>query len=197
VDSHLLFVTARSIDGAGGTLAQAGPCYVARGGLAVVSVREFDVGDLAQPQRDLDEIVLHELLHAVGVGTFDGWTDRLTGAGTSSPVFTGPHAAAAWRALGGSRYPFAGVPVEGAGGEGTADSHWSERVFATELMTGYHDQGVTNALSAVTLGALRDIGYEVDDAVAEAFALPAFASAERAGVRRARFEVVRRPLVLP
>jgi hypothetical protein len=33
VDSHLLFVTARAIDGPGQTLAQAGPCYVARGGL--------------------------------------------------------------------------------------------------------------------------------------------------------------------
>jgi hypothetical protein len=64
-------------------------------------------------------------------------------------------------------------------------------------MTGYHDAGVTNALSAVTVGALRDIGYEVDAAAAEAFALPAFSSAERTGVRRARFEVVRRPQVLP
>jgi hypothetical protein len=157
---------------------------------------ELDVADLARPQRELDEIVLHELLHAVGVGTFDAWAERLSGAGTPSPTFGGVRGRRVARARR-LALPVRRRPGRARRREGTADSHWSERVFGTELMTGFHDRGTANALSAVTLGALRDMGYQVDDAAADAFTLPAFTSADRDGARRTRFEVVRRPLVLP
>ena len=59
------------------------------------------------------------------------------------------------------------VPVENTGGEGTRDSHWRESTFRSELMTGYINS--RNPLSTVTVGALRDLGYTVSEARADAF----------------------------
>lgn len=200
VNSHLMFVTASSIDGPAGTLAQAGPCLMATRGLTVISSVEFDVADVGMPQSELNSIVLHEALHAVGIGTFDRWAELLVGAGTSTPIFTGTAANAAWRTLSGSRYSFAGAPVEGEGGEGTADGHWRETILGVELMTGYHDSGRTNPLSALTVAALSDLGYQVDAASAEPFALAGGLTLDRVPdptVRRGRFEVLRRPRLIP
>ncbi len=200
VNSHLMFVAVTNIDGQGGTLARAGPCLMATRSLAVVSSVQFDLGDVAMPQSELNSIILHEALHAVGLGTFDGWTNLLTGAGTSAPLFTGSAANAAWRTLGGSRFQFAGVPVENTGGEGTADGHWREEVLGRELMTGYHDSGTTNPLSALTIAALSDLGYRVDPSAAEPYVLSgglAFDRIPDGSTRRGRFEVLRRPRKIP
>jgi hypothetical protein len=65
------------------------------------------------------------------------------------------------------------VPVEDQGGPGTRDSHWRERTFGPELMTGYVSRpGVLNPLSRVTVASLADLGYVVDVTAAEAYALP-------------------------
>jgi uncharacterized protein YfaP (DUF2135 family) len=199
VNSHLMFVGARSIDGPRGTLAQAGPCFKARAGLAVLSVVEVDLDDLGRPQREIDEVVLHEVLHAVGIGTFEGWESRLTGRGSGTPLFTGGASFEAWLAMGGSRFGLSGVPVEPDGGEGTTESHWRESTFGAELMTGFYDAGVSNPLSALTVAALRDLGYQVDPTAADAFALSATAGDRGATPARPRerWEVVRRPIPHP
>ncbi|GLC26329.1 Ig-like domain-containing protein [Roseisolibacter agri] len=200
VNSHLMFVTARSIDGPGGTLAQAGPCLMSTTGLAVISSVEYDIADAGMPQSELNAIVLHEALHTVGVGTFDRWSNLLVGAGGSAPIFSGARANVSWRALGGSRFAFAGVPVESGGGEGTAGGHWSEDVLGVELMTGYHNSGRPTPLSQLTIAALEDLGYQVDMTAAEPFTLGGGLALDRlpdATPRRTNFEVLRRPRMIP
>ena len=76
--------------------------------------------------------------------------------------FAGPQAIAAFDQAGGTDYPSEKVPTERDG------AHWPSSVLAGELMTpssGY-------ALSAITLGALSDLGYSVDFSVADPYVLP-------------------------
>jgi len=105
-----------------------------------------------------DDIILHEMVHAIGfVGfVFDGL--KLVNNGN----FVGANATAA--------YGGTAVPIESGGGSGTAGSHWDELDFAphgtpmsNELMTGYVIQNEQTYLSDVTIGLLADIGYSVVD----------------------------------
>ncbi len=130
----------------------------------------FDSADVADLEADgqLEAVILHEMGHVLGFGTV--WGLRVTGRGTSNPVFTGLNARGAWDALvGGSGES---VPVANTGGPGTADAHWRESVFGNELMTGYIDSGDL-PLSAVTVGSLSDIGYGVDLGASDPFGTPA------------------------
>jgi len=169
IDDVLIDATIAPIDGVGAVLGQAGPCTVRTvGGLPMYGVMKFDSADVAQLESDGDfaAVILHEMGHVLGFGTI--WSSRgLTGSGTSNPTFTGPTAVGGWQAIGGS----GPVPVENSGGSGTANSHWRESVFNGELMTGYIDHN-NNPLSAVTIGALGDLGYGVDLRVADAYGLP-------------------------
>ena len=54
-------------------------------------------------------------------------------------------------------------------------SHWRESTLGNELMTGYLNSG-TNPLSAITVGAMADLGYAVSFNAADAYAKPAAAS---------------------
>jgi hypothetical protein len=186
VDDLMIDVTIASIDGPSGVLAQAGPCAVRNSdGLPVYGVMELDSTDVAGVEASglLSTVVLHEMGHVLGFGTL--WAPpELAGAGTASVSFGGPVAVGAWRAL--SSAPGA-VPVENTGGLGTADSHWRESVFGSELMTGYVNSS-SNPLSAVTVGSLADLGYTVDLAAADAFGL----SGLRAGAAAASLHVVSR-----
>jgi hypothetical protein len=81
----------------------------------------------------------------------------------------------------GAFYPGTPVPVENIGGPGTRDGHWRESVLRNELMTGIINAGA-NPLSALSLVSLRDLGYLVDDAVAEFFEiLPSLMAAPPSG----------------
>jgi hypothetical protein len=132
------------------------------------------------------------MLHVVGFGTI--WTDKNVLAGglpdplaahvpypAHNPTFTGTTAIAEYHDVGGpASTP---VPVEGCStvgtptgcGDGTGDSHWTETVFQTELMTGWIDAG-TNPLSRVTIGSLEDLGYQVNMSAADAYTLPVAAA---------------------
>ena len=170
VDDLLIDADVTAIDGPGGTLAVAGPCYVrSTDGLPLYGVMQFDSADLAflEGAGQLSSTVVHEMAHVLGFGTL--WDAAvLTGAGGPDPVFTGLTAVGAWQGLGRT----GSVPVENSGGPGTADAHWRESVFGNELMTGYLDAGA-NPLSTVTIGSLRDQGYVVDLGAADGFGLPA------------------------
>ena len=63
------------------------------------------------------------------------------------------------------------VPIEMDFGPGTRFSHWRESVFGNELMTGFADP--VNPLSAVSVAAMRDLGYLADDVPADQFTLEA------------------------
>ncbi len=174
VDDLLIDAQIVPIDGAGGILGQAGPCLVrASNGLPLYGIMQFDSADVTglESSGQLANTIIHEMGHIVGIGTV--WTNKsvLADAGTSNPTYTGPAAIGAWRELGGS----GNVPVENGGGPGTADSHWRETTFRTELMTGYLNS--SNQLSAMTAASLADLGYGVDIAGADAYSLPALRAA--------------------
>lgn len=143
-----------------------------RSRLPVFGFMEFDTADLARMEADgsLQNVIIHEMGHVLGIGSI--WDDLglLQGARTPNPVFLGPNAMREFSVLIGAPAPTP-VPVANAGGPGTRDVHWRESVFGSELMTGILNIGA-NPISRMTIASLQDLGYQVNLAAADAFALP-------------------------
>ncbi len=140
---------------------------------------EYDVGQLVG-DGSFYGVVLHEMAHVMGIGTL--WTLNSNVNGTTYPLYTtgsgeytGPNALREWRReflQPGDSF----VPVELGGNAGNADGHWNEidgglgltgfistdtgLDFAYELMTGWASNPFF--VSAVTLGSLDDLGYDID-----------------------------------
>ena len=184
VDDLRVYVAVEEIDGAGGTLAGAGPCYV-RGGwglLPYLGGLRFDAADLADLEDGghLLDIVTHELGHVLGFGTLWDLAELLQEPSLPDPTnrgadthFSGPLAVRAFDRAGGASYRGKKVPVENDHeyGSGTQDGHWRESVMDTELMTGLLDLG-GEPLSRITIESLADLGYEVDLSQADSYRLP-------------------------
>ena len=174
VDDLVILANLSPIDGPGAVLGAAGPCFIrVPGSLPVVGQMRFDTDDLDVLEENdlLGGVILHEMGHVLGIGTLWSTQELLVDAslsGGADPHFTGPLAIAAFDAAGGAGYPGQKVPVEDSGGQGTADSHWREAVFGTELMTGFIGFGA-NPISAVTVRSLEDQGYTVNLAAADPF----------------------------
>jgi len=170
VDDLLIDASARAIDGVNGILGQAGPDALRAGSLLPYhGSMQFDSADLASMEQSglLYSVVLHEMGHVLGIGTIWSYVGLLSGAGGSNPTFTGVQATAAYNQIFGTSV--SGVPVENGGGSGTADAHWRDSIFRSELMTGYAGPGVNLPLSRITVGSLADIGYTVNMAAADAY----------------------------
>lgn len=173
VDDMLIFVEFLDIDGVGKVLGEAGPCYVrSNNGLPIVGHLKLDAADLRQMESygTIDDVVLHEIGHVLGIGTL--WSDKglLQGATTDDPMFLGAGAISSFRLIGGTAV---GVPVENTGGTGTRDGHWRESVFGHELMTGWVNTG-GNPLSEMTISSLIDMGYGANAAAAGNYTLSAY-----------------------
>ena len=179
VDDVLILVSLVPIDGAGGVLGGAGPCWIRDpGSLTIMGSMQFDTADLDMLEADgfLSNVILHEMGHVLGIGTL--WAIQgfladpsLPPATGTDPHFTGSQGVAAFDDVGGLAYvDGAKVPVENSGGPGTADGHWRESVLRSELMTGFIGAG-NSPLSIVTLASLADQGYGVDIAAADSYSL--------------------------
>jgi hypothetical protein len=167
----------------GNILGSAGPCIVRdQGYLPVQGYMEFNTNFLATLEQNgqLAAVILHEMAHVLGFGTmwnYNGLPGQpsnhlLDGSPGSDPTFNGMAARGAFYGSMGAGFSFAGtpVPVEGLpAGPGTAYSHWRKTVFGNELMTGFITAGAVTPLSAVSVGSMRDLGYLVNDAVADPF----------------------------
>jgi hypothetical protein len=120
----------------------------------------------------LQDVIEHEIAHALGFGTIPTWDKFLTGKDGPDPRFTGPKATTEYNAIfGNSDF----VPVEPVGDiprPGSDLVHWRESVFAYELMTPDYGPGVFNPLSSITVAAMDDLGYEVDLDEADEFVPP-------------------------
>ena len=175
----VIYAEIGTIDGAGGVLAQSGPCYV-RGSsyLPFLGLMEFDSADVTDLEAagKLDTVVLHEMLHVVGFGTLWSHFSLLLGSAGTSPTFIGDQGLAALQDFNGG-LTYTSVPVEGTGGSGTKNGHWRETIFENELMTGWLS-GATQPLSRTTVGSLADLGYEVDLTQADDFDLSTAANLE-------------------
>lgn len=113
---------------------------------------------------------LHEIGHVLGIGAHWNRSGMLHGLNADAH-FAGPQAIAAFDQAGGIDYQGAKVPTEPDG------THWPPSVLSGELMTpssGY-------ALSAITLGALSDLGYSVDLSAADPYVLPTPTAAKPVG----------------
>lgn len=193
VDDIVIYAKVDSIDGVGQVLGSAGPCLTrTTGGLTGLGIMRFDSADLnnlASSGR-LGDVILHEMLHVIGVGTL--WESRslLAGKDSATVRVTGALATAACaNDLGGASVCVGAVPAENClnlavgvtCGTGTQNSHWKESTFRTELMTGY--AGTSNPMSRMTIQSLADLGYAVNVNVADAYTVPP--AAVMAGVRDA------------
>jgi hypothetical protein len=179
IDDVRIYVMVRPIDGSGGVLGRAGPCYYRRsssGVSPITGIMEFDEADLADLEVSglLEDVIVHEMGHVLGFGTLwnAGIHDVLLGAGTSDPRFVGPGAIHAFDESGGESRVGSKVPVENTGGSGTRDGHWRETVHNAELMTGWIEGGgVPNPLSIITIASLADLGYAVNMFAADPYTL--------------------------
>ena len=171
IDDIVITMSTGRIDGrgnpitGGNTLAQTGD-FVVRDNDTVdewIPLRasiKLDSADLrdASLAGTWDAIILHEMGHALG---FFGVIFDQLGLVDELGNFVGTNATLAY---GGP------VPLEDAGGTGTAGSHWDEANFApggetmsNELMTGFFVPGEVTLLSDTTIEAFADIGYVVED----------------------------------
>jgi Leishmanolysin len=176
VDDLLIFAGIDGMDGGGGILGTAGPCWVRAGDLLpAVGVMRFDAADLEllEAYGDLGPVVLHEMGHVLGIGTLWPHLGLLRNPSSTASrldtYFAGDRALSAFNRLGGVGYASGQkVPVENFGGAGTVNGHWRESVLVNELMTGYLNIG-PNPLSEITVRSLADMGYVVDPAAADPF----------------------------
>jgi ABC-type amino acid transport substrate-binding protein len=183
VANLVIFVRLDTIDGPGGPggnlIGSAGPCVVRHaGGLygaPVVGVVNLDAYDLLHPTHGgtTVDVISHEIGHVLGIGTIwniEAQREFVPGLRSGSYDYVAPQAARAAYELGFTASPTAPVPVEDQGGGGTLGSHWRERVFVSELMTGYMNFA-PDPISQITIGTLADLGWTVDPAGAEPFSV--------------------------
>jgi len=189
IDDVVILVTLAAIDGPGGVLGSAGPCWIRDpGNLTLLGAMQFDSEDLQLLESEglLATVVLHEMGHVLGFGTLWDLQGLLADPSlppapappdpNADPHFTGTQALGAFNLAGGTPYTGSKVPVDNSldvDGQpivGTADSHWRESVFDNELMTGFVAPG-PNPLSRITLASLVDQGYAVDLAAADGYSI--------------------------
>jgi Ca2+-binding RTX toxin-like protein len=161
-------VSMPAIDGVHGILGQAGATlFRPITNLPAMGIMQFDIADVIDMANKnlLPDVIFHEMAHVLGFGNL--WqSDHLE----ANVQYTGVNALAAYRIL--SNNPTAtGIPVETYGGSGTAGVHWDDQTFGSELMTGYTSSGVM-PLSAMSIGAMADLGYTVDYSKADAYTMP-------------------------
>jgi hypothetical protein len=178
IDDILIDVQLRPIDGPGKILGAAGPC-VARNsdGLTAYGIMYFDTADLdfLASKGLFDETITHEMGHVLGIGSLWNYRRALR---TPTFDFVGKYANLQFTEAGGTGL----VPVEDMYGSGTKGSHWRERAFDNELMTGFLNTGRENPLSRITVGSLRDLGYKTNMS-AEEYTFPQQAAATSAMTR--------------
>jgi leishmanolysin len=161
----VIYASIQNMDGKGGILARAGPCYTRsstdlRTSIGVMEFDAADIGSLAS-SGSLVDVITHEMLHVVGVGSF--WRDKglLRNYNTATVEYIGASGIQGCRETGGTTSCASAVPVENTGSSATANGHWRESVFGSELMTGYIDSGPM-PLSVMTVKSIEDLGYTVN-----------------------------------
>ena len=134
--------------------------------------------------QDWENIITHELGHALGIGSFWSSTNRDAQAAVpldnflDGSVYSG--CLSGYNPLvGGGRVK---VPLESTGSSGTQSAHWEDGFrdssavgsggvshpgLVNEMMVGYYVAGLDSTISGVSLGVLSDFGYEVIPGVGE------------------------------
>ncbi len=199
VTGLLITAAVGPLDGPGSTLGEAGPCLVRNDAAAIpaVGIMAFDEADmdLMSSRGMLDGVILHEMLHVLGIGTMWGPAGRgfVSDPQGSDPLFTGQRTTAAYGVFG-ALNAMLGVPVENTGGTGTRGGHWRESVFRGELMTGWVGGGME--MSKVTVSALIDMGYDADVTRADPYTLASLLGGQ-ISASMAREDVINERIIQP
>lgn len=161
-------------DGEGGVLANAFPMAP---DAAKVAIRRDGSGNTAymgttgvDPSdtefEGLQAVLLHEMGHALGIGAF--WRYHLIprlqfpdlglikDIDSESPQYVGKNAVAKYASY------FPGVGIDSVPVQPFVLGHWDEEHLGTELMTPFAEDEPPMPLSDVTIGALADLGYQVN-----------------------------------
>lgn len=182
VDDVIIYAAVVPIDGVGQVLGSAGPCLTRNvDSLTALGTMRFDSADLDNlaNQGRLSDVVLHEMLHVIGLGTLWNRKQLVVDTSTANVRVIGALAAATCaNELGGAAVCPGSVPAENCldlpggtnCGAGTRNSHWKESTFQTELMTGY--AGASNQFSLLTIRGLADLGYNVNALAADPYTVP-------------------------
>jgi hypothetical protein len=165
IEDIAILMSIGPIDGPNNTLARGGNCGYGRQTLpAVISGQmKIDEADAGASAAFLEDVIWHEIGHALGIGTL--WQNFTTGVGTPTVRYNGTNGTAEWTALGGAA---GGVPLEPDIG-----AHWHEAYFNAEIMTPQAESpGTAQPISRVTVGALLDLGFGAVLGAADAYTLP-------------------------
>jgi hypothetical protein len=167
IEDVAILMSVGAIDGPSNTLARGGFCGYGRNPAPPSTITgqmkldEVDAGTASATY--LQDVIVHEIAHAFGVGTL--WQSQTQFEGTDSVRYYGTTGNTEWRALGG---PADGVPVEL-----NIEAHWRENWFDGEIMTPITEgSAVRLPVSRMTIGTLMDLGWSVSLAAADAYALP-------------------------
>jgi len=128
---------------------------------------------------ELHDSVTHEIGHVLGLRA-SAWNLDIDGDGIwernllpdmpecgNEPIhYVGPLANSIYQDLGGTGQ----LPMEDQGQTGTACEHWDAGVLDGEIMTAFG--GSERAISAITVGAIEELGYGVSIDNAEPYELP-------------------------
>ncbi len=129
----------------------------------------IEISQLVSTLSQLWEVGLHEIGHVLGIGSLWDGGGLIRNRGTADAHFAGPQAIVAFDQAGGSDYQSPKVPTD------RDVAHWHRSVLSDELMS----TSLRNvSLSAITLGALSDLGYTVDFSAADPYELPPLGAAK-------------------
>jgi len=162
IEDLLIGYEITEIDGRGGTLGFAGPSFARfnePGKITTISgIMKFDVRDFEVfSQTDAYLVILHEMGHVLGLGTYLSFQCG-TNCENGDDSYTCPTASKEYRDIFGANTSIE-LDLNSCG-------HWSEGSFQnrakSELMTPFFEDGKYQPLSRVSIGALADLGYNVD-----------------------------------
>lgn len=162
---------------------QGGPCVIRSNGLPLLGTISLNLLTYnALSDRKLDDLIQHEVGHVLGLGTIWGrgaFLNLVEGDSASAdPIFIGPAALSAFARLGGSAR-FVGRPVPLQLG---VRGHWRSNSFGGEVMASALN-AAAQPTSAVSVAALRDLGWDVESEAYEEYALPELVLASGASAR--------------
>jgi len=113
----------------------------------------------------MTEILIHEIGHVLGIGTSSKWKKNTNGGVLNKNNFPKAYGYYKdWVEKNNKTLNESGIPLD------VNKNHWSEEVFDTEMMTPISESaGVKLSLSKITLGALEDLGWNIDYSKADNF----------------------------
>ena len=137
-----------------------------------------DFVDQAEDEGWLEQLMLHEMGHTLGVGASWAGFDLIGNPSainkTADTYFRGFQARRAFNQVGGRSYEGQKVPVQ----QGGDDIHWRRGALGDELMIAGWVWPFETPISAITVASLADLGYRVNPDAADYYWLPSPAAAK-------------------